>query len=188
MSDSGEQTPLALDRTLGRIEELTSALYHGPETAGREAARELLEVVLDLHGLALARVCATVAAIENGAELTRLIVGDPYARAVMLLHGLHPLSVEERLREAITRMETHWGHRGVEVRLLRVADGTARVRVYKNDNGEPDELLTREVEGVLANAAPDLDGIAIEFDHGPDELATRLASEARQELGRRIEA
>jgi signal transduction histidine kinase len=185
MSGLGEETPPALDKTLRRIEELTAALYQGTDTRGREAARELLEVILDLHSLGLARISAIVAASENGAELTRLLAADPYARAIMLLHDLHPLSLEERLRETISQMRPKWSERGIEVRLLRVSSATARIRICKNGEGDPAELFGRDVESVLINAAPDLDDIVVEFDDGPRD---RAPDAIEQYDGRRIEA
>lgn len=176
---NGGTTP-ALERTLRRIEELTSALYQAPNAAGREAARELLEVVLDLHGLGLARISAIVAAAENGSSLTRLLAADPYARAVMLLHGLHPLSIEERLNEAIAGKRAQWSERGVEVQLLRAGQTGAQVRVHANGSGSAAECA-REVESVLIDAAPDLDDLVVEFDAAP---ADRIG----QDDGRRIEA
>ena len=177
-----EETPPALDKALRRIEELTSVLYQVAEGGGREAARELLEVVLDLHGLGLARIAAIVAAAENGSELTRRVVADPYARAVLLLHGLHPLNAEERLREAIAYMEPQWRERGFMVDLVSAGAVAAHVRIHKNGSGEPAEQLEREVESILVDAAPDLDDIVIEIGDRPGQWQNG------QEQGRRIEA
>lgn len=182
MTSAREETPPALEKALRRIEELTSALYQVAEGGGREAARELLEVVLDLHGLGLARIVAILAAAENGSELTRRVVADPYACAVMLLHGLHPLGAEERLREAIALMEPQWGERGFMVDLISAGAVAAHVRIHKNGSGEPAEQLQREVESILVEAAPDLDDIVVEIDDRPRH------SQNGQEQGRRIEA
>lgn len=181
MSGADHETPPALDKAMRRIEELTAALYRD---AGREAARELLEVVLDLHGLGLARIFTIVAASENGSNLSRLLAADAYARAVMLLHGLHPLSLEERLRETISQMRPMWSERGFEVHLLRTGPATAKVRIDRNGADEPAELLASEVESVLIDAAPDLDDIAVVFG----DWADKPAKHAVQDDGRRIEA
>jgi hypothetical protein len=178
MRASGDESPPALEKALRQIEELTSALYRSGDTNAREAARELLEVVLDLHGLGLARMVALVAAAEEGAKLTGLLAADPYARAIMLLHGLHPLTVEERLREAISQMTAKWSGRGVEIRLVRAGPATAEVRIVRNGAAESAELLADEVERRLIDAAPDLDGVRIDVENGAVD----------EDEGRRVEA
>jgi hypothetical protein len=162
--NGADATP-TLEDALRRLAELTTALDGIGNGRGKEAAQELLELVLDLHALGLARICAVIGAAENATALTERLVGDPYARAILLLHGLHPKAPEERLREAIERMRPQWDDRGFSVHLLSASSGSARVRVHKNGSGEQVDLLRSEVEGVLVDAAPDLDDFIIEIEN-----------------------
>ncbi len=153
-----------LEKALHRLETLTATLDHVADPNVREAARELLELVLDLHGLALARITSVTAGAENGPALTEALIADAHVRAILLLHGLHPHDATTRLRQAIERMTSQWDERAFRVDLLSVGAASARVRLYKNGSSEPTDDLRQEVERVLADAAPDLDDIFVELE------------------------
>lgn len=59
--------------------------------------------------------------------------------------------------------------------------------IFRNGGIEPADLLAKEVESVLVDAAPDLDDIVVEIDEGQGE-PTVSALAGRGEEGRRIEA
>jgi hypothetical protein len=151
----------ALEKVLARLHELTVALDGISDIGAREAARELMGLLLDLHGLGLARMTAIVAA---DSALTAQLAKDPSVRALLLLHGLHPQDPRERLGEAIARMQPQWRAHGFHVDLVSAGPSSARVRLHNNGSTEPADQIRQEVEAVLVDAAPDLDDIAIELD------------------------
>jgi hypothetical protein len=153
-----------LEKALLRLEALTGTLQTVADPHARDAARELLELLLDLHGLALARMTSLVATAENGSALVERLIADRHICAILLLHGLHPHDAETRLNQAIGRMHQQWAERGFQVDLLSVGTAAARVRLYKNGSSEPVDELRREVEDVLAEAVPDLDDILVEIE------------------------
>ncbi len=161
----------SLGESLRRLEELTAALDHIANEAAREAAGELMRVMLDLHGLALARMTAIVAGAQNGRALIAALIADPYSRAALLLHGLHPQAPEERLGEAIERLSPIWRERGFRIGLLGVEGGVARIRIHNDGGGEPAYLLIQEIEGALVEAAPDLDDLLFEIDGSAQQAA-----------------
>jgi len=123
--DEGNRSEL--EGSLRRVEALIAALDRIPDPAVREPARELLELVLELHTLGLARIAAIVAGSLGGAPLLDRLAEDPQVRAILLLHGLHPREAEARIRAAIDRLRPDWALRGIGVRLREVAGGTARL-------------------------------------------------------------
>jgi hypothetical protein len=153
-----------LEKALRRLEALTATLDTGADPHARDAARELLELVLDLHGLALARMTAVVAGAENGSALIEALIAEPHICAILLLHGLHPHDAGTRLNRAIERMHPQWAERGFAVHLTSVGTASARIRLYKNGSSESADEFRREVEDVLAEAAPDLDDISVEIE------------------------
>lgn len=153
-----------LETALRRLEALTAKLDDVADRQARAAARELLELVLDLHGLALARATAMVAAAEGGSGLLDRLIMDPYVCAILLLHGVHPHDARTRLNQAIGRMHPQWAERGFQVDLISIEKGSARIRLIKNGSSAPTDELRREVEDVLAEAAPDLDDILVEIE------------------------
>lgn len=153
-----------LEKALHRIDTLASTLDQVADAGAREAARELLELVLDLHGLALARTLAIIASAESGRELVDRLAQDEQVRAALLLHGLHPEPIEERIGKALEALRLQLGMLGCRLRLIEVDSGTARVRL-EGAHG-PEGLralgLWQQIEAAIINEAPDIDDIVIE--------------------------
>jgi hypothetical protein len=161
---NGEAQREPLEQSLARLEELTAAIKGIADEKGREAARELLALLLDLHGRAFERFGAIVEASPVRAALLEQIVEDRDIAAMLLLHGLHPQSVEERLRGVIAHMGAVWSEGGLHVKLLSVGAGFAMVQLRRNGRAEPTKQLRLDIESALTDAAPDLDDILIEMD------------------------
>jgi hypothetical protein len=139
----------ALERSLRRIELLASELDGLADPVAREHARELLELVLDLHGLGLARMLGLLARADPA--LVARLAQDPAAEAVLLLHGLHPDDAETRVRRAIADLP-------VRAVLVGVSRRRARLEV------EGGEELRAAVEDAVLRAAPELDSVEIAFE------------------------
>lgn len=153
-----------LEEALRRIDALATALDQVCDPGTREAARELLELVLDLHGLALARTMAIMASAEGGRELLERLAQDETVRAALLLHGLHPESIEERVRKAVERLRPQLEVLGCRVRLVETTAAVARLRVEGAHGPEASrELgLRQRIETAIFDAAPEIDEIVIE--------------------------
>ncbi len=158
-----------LARSVERIEILLDALELSPDRKSREAAREIVELLLDLHGLAFARIGATLSADEDGQAMFRKLAANPHVGAMLLLHGLHPQELGQRLHAAI--QSAPWRERGVEVELLGVDTSSARLRIKCALDAEGMQALKQEIEAALIEAAPDLDEIQIEVASGATAAA-----------------
>ena len=152
---------LRVEEALRRIDELVAAVGHVADPVARETARELIETVLDVHGIALARIMARLAVGEGGRALADALARDEQVKALLLLYGLHPDDAETRLRDALAAMRTRLEAVGVAVVLGRVTASAASLRAT-GDFGS-DSALRRDIEEALTDAAPDLDEIAIEW-------------------------
>lgn len=161
-ADAGERD--TLEQELARLDALTGALERLGDDKAREAARELLALLLDLHGRAFERLNAMIAEARDGPALLQQIAEDRNISAVLLLHGLHPKSVEQRLQEVIARMQPQWGARGLQAELVSAGEAFAIVQLRRNGRAEPSERLRIEIESALTDAAPDLEDILIEMD------------------------
>lgn len=163
-----------LQEALARIDALVSALDRIADAGARDAARELLELILDLHGLALARAMAIVTSAEDGKELAERLAREEQVRAVLLLHGLHPEPLEERVRKAVEHLRPALESLGCRMRLVEVRAATARLRVEGALRLEAPRVLQlrQQIEAALIDEAPDLNGIVIEgFDVGAEQAA-----------------
>jgi hypothetical protein len=153
-----------LEEALHRIDTLATTLDQLADAGVREVARELLELVLDLHGLALARTLAIVASAEGGRELVECLAQDEQVRAALLLHGLHPESVEQRVRKAVERLEPRLASFGCRVHLVETTAAMVRLRVENAHGREGARALglRQQIEEAIIDKAPDLDEIVIE--------------------------
>ncbi len=149
------------DELLRRIEALIAALDSGGDPAGARAGASLLQVVLDLHGLALARVAAIVAGTPDGAALLARLADDPHVSAVLLLHGLHPEEPAERVARAVARLNQEFAGTGTRVTVLGVDGTSARLLVQRRGPGDSGALRDR-VEAAVVDAAPELEELVIE--------------------------
>lgn len=165
---TGDGDSARLEASLRRIEELADDLDRLADAAAREHARELLERVLDLHGLGLARIITLIARAEGGADLLERLGQDEPVRAVLLLHGLHPEDLETRLRRAIAELRP-----AVVAELTGLSHRQARLRVTGAD-----PALREAIEAALLEQAPDLEAIEIAFVQAHEEGAARVAAHA----------
>ncbi|MEK4031947.1 nitrogen fixation protein NifU [Methylocystis sp. IM2] len=127
----------------------------------RSVAKDLVDALLDLHGLALARTMTFLMNAEGGRVLAERLADDDCVAATMLLHGLHPEDPETRLRKKISAMRPHWGVRGFRVELAEVSASSAKARILWSNPIADRRAVLLEVETALTDAAPDLDAILV---------------------------
>jgi Fe-S cluster biogenesis protein NfuA/nitrite reductase/ring-hydroxylating ferredoxin subunit len=157
----------ARDR-VARVETLleeVEALADGP---ARATATELVQVLVELYGEGLSRIVAEVAARDDG-TMAAALGEDEVVAHLLLLHGLHPVPVEQRVRGALEGVRPYLASHGGDVELLGVDDGVARLRLQGSCNGCPSSTVTLKlaIEDAIYKAAPDLDGIEAEGAPAP---------------------
>jgi hypothetical protein len=159
MTDEG------VEQAVRQIEDLITALHSIADPAAREPARALLEVVLDLHATALARMTATIAASADGPALLQRLAEDEATRGILLLHGLHPETVEVRVDKALEALRPQFSAFGLGLRLVESSAKLARVRVrWISAQPAPVDVraLRDTLEAAIIEAAPDLEMLEIE--------------------------
>ncbi len=179
MPVSGEEKR-DVDAALRHLEELIERLDQLDDPAAREPARELVELVLDLHGVALARLVGIVTGADGGATILARLAEDDQVRPLLLLHGLHPEDIETRVRRAAERLTPHLGVHGLRLEVVQIANGTARLRVLPSDGATVKAslmwTLPMEIEGAIVEAAPDIDEVVIDGLDVPGSATAAPAS------------
>ncbi len=167
------------ERALRRLEELIEALETHPDPAAGATARELVGLVIELHGLGLAKLMALLAPAEGGPAIMARLVENEHVRAMLLLHGLHPEDLETRVRRAAERLRPHLGIHGLRLDVVDVANGAVRLRLAGAGTGLAAPLLwalPREIEDIIFEAAPDAGTVTIEgLDFASPGAAARAA-------------
>jgi hypothetical protein len=157
-----EASAKALRSCLQRMQTAMAALDEIGDATARSVAKDLVDALLDLHGIALAKTMTVVTNDESGRALAERLAADDYVAATMLLHGLHPEDPETRLRKKIKEMRPHWGVRGFRVDLAEVSASSAKAHILWSTPTIDRRAVLHEVEATLTDVAPDLDAISFE--------------------------
>jgi Fe-S cluster biogenesis protein NfuA/nitrite reductase/ring-hydroxylating ferredoxin subunit len=154
---------MAESELVGRVEHLLGELESLTEPAHRDVALETVQAVLELYGAGLERILDRVGEAQSAALAEDQLVGH-----LLLLHGLHPVSVEERVRQALDGVRPYLGSHGGDVELVGVADGVARVRMQGSCEGCPASAMTLKlaIEDAVLKAAPDVERVEAEAEAG----------------------
>ena len=81
-----------------------------------------------------------------------------------LIHDLHPVPLETRLREALDTVRPYMESHGGNVELLSLEDDVARLGLQGHCKTCPSSSVTLElaIRGAIEEACPDLMGIEVE--------------------------
>jgi Fe-S cluster biogenesis protein NfuA/nitrite reductase/ring-hydroxylating ferredoxin subunit len=144
---------------VGRVEELTARVEALADPEARALADDLAAAVVQLYGEGLERIITRL-----GPDVVAELVEDGVVASLMLIHGLYPVDLDTRVREALAGVRPYLESHGGDVELLGIADGVARLRLEGSCSGCAASQSTLElaIERALEEAAPDLLGIDVE--------------------------
>ncbi|MFG1810370.1 NifU family protein [Streptomyces sp. NPDC049040] len=154
-----------------RIDTLIAASSSGGAVA-RERSEELVRLVTDFYGAGLERLLDLLheqGRLDDG--VLAALAGDDLVASLLLVHGLHPYSVETRVEQALESVRPYLGSHGGDVELVGIADdGTVRLRLLGSCDGCPSSSATLQlaVQGAVEAAAPEVTSIEVET---PEEAA-----------------
>lgn len=166
---------------LGKIESLLDDIESFEDSEAREKTSGIVQSLLEIYGEGLARIME--AATRNGdTALVEDIADDSLVSHLLILHGLHPKSVEERVTDALEEVRPYLQSHGGNVEFLGVEDGIARLRLEGSCNGCPSSTMTLKlaIEEAIKKAAPDLDGMDAEGVAEPEPSPTFVATPTRK--------
>jgi Fe-S cluster biogenesis protein NfuA/nitrite reductase/ring-hydroxylating ferredoxin subunit len=126
---------------VARIESLLEGLDALPDSAVRQTATEVVQALLDLYGEGLGRIVDAVATYDDG-TLARELGDDELVAHLLLLHGLHPVPVEDRVQDALAGVLPYLESHGGGVELVGVQDGIVRLRMHGSCSGCPSSAMT----------------------------------------------
>jgi Fe-S cluster biogenesis protein NfuA len=161
--------PPSVDREtqnrLARMEELIRALEQQADPVVREQARELIQTLLELHASGIERILEAIyESGPQGAAIIDELGREAIVSGLLLLHGLHPLDLETRVRHAIEEVKPRLGQHGGSVHLVGVTpEGAVRLQLEGNCEGCPSSRMTLKysIEEALYAAAPDITALEV---------------------------
>jgi Fe-S cluster biogenesis protein NfuA/nitrite reductase/ring-hydroxylating ferredoxin subunit len=118
----------------------------------RATALDAVQSIVELYGEGLRRMLA-------GAREE-----DDLVSHLLLVHDLHPVSLEQRVEQALDGVRPYLRSHGGDVELLGLEGGVARLRLEGSCNGCGSSRTTMKlaIEDALAKAAPELEGVDAE--------------------------
>lgn len=161
-----------LQREMQRIGGLVQELETIADPAARAAAKELVQLLMDLHGAGLERILEIVfQSGEAGARSIDELGRDPLVSCLLILYGIHPESLQTRVERKLEEIRSKLHKMGGEARLISVSAGEVRLRagVDAHSCGSTARTLQTILENEIYDAAPDLTSLVVE---GLEEPAT----------------
>lgn len=156
------------------------------ETVGDENTRalfnECLQSVLALYGDGLSRILQLLNnAGPDGKKVSDALVQDKLVRGLLLVHGLHPQSLEVRLQEALGKIRPYLQSHGGNVELLRLENEIAFLRLQGTCKTCPASTITLElaVRHAIEQACPDLLGFEVEGVEPPADANKSLVCDEK---------
>jgi hypothetical protein len=141
MADAMDAREIDARETGARVEALLAELRarSGPEAA--DLAEELVTCLVRLYGAGLETIMRT---IGDDQRLQALLIVDPLVESLLLVHDLHPLDTDARVRRALGRLGTGAEFLGID------SAGVVHVRL-----GHGCGSTTEVVAQAITDAAPE---------------------------------
>jgi hypothetical protein len=147
-------------------------LVHDLETlagpASRAAAKELVQLLMDLHGTGLERILDVVfQSGDPGAKIIDELGQDPLVSSLLVLYGLHPDELQTRVERKIEQIGSKLHKMGAEVKVVSINGGDVCLRARLDDHdghacGSTRRTVQQTVEEAVYEAAPDLTSLVVE--------------------------
>ena len=152
---------MTADRDLQRRLEIIERGVHELESVNdpglRATAQGLVQAILELHGACLERLLEIVhGSGVAGPPIVDQAGRDPLVSHLLILHGLHPLTLEARVLQAIESVRPGLRARHAEAELVSCGEGIVKVRVL---GGAEDKAA---VERAIFDKAPDATEVDVE--------------------------
>ena len=140
------------------------------DPAARAAAKELVQLLMDLHGTGLERILEVVFRSEEaganvaGAKIIDELGKDPLVSSLLILYGLHPDDLPTRVDRKMGQIRSKLHKMGAAAEVVSVNGGDIRVRASVEGYacGSTSRTVQATVEEAIYEAAPDLTSLVVE--------------------------
>ena len=164
----------APEELVERVQELLGSLDEIADPVAQNRVQELVGAVLELYGAGLERILGVLAdAGEPALPIRDALLDDGIVASLLLIHGLYPITLEERVMQGLENIRPFLAGHGGNVELVSVEHGVARLRLQGSCDGCPASASTLEnaLREAIDEVAPDLLGLEVEGVVGLDDQA-----------------
>lgn len=155
-----------------RLESLIQGIERSGDSPAAGQAREAIQALLDLHASAFERLLEHIADQgEVGQALLARLAGDDVVSGLLILYGLHPLDLQTRVGQALTKVRPYLHSHGGDVELVSIQGGHVRLRMQGSCHGcaSSAQTLKLSIEEAIFEKAPDVDKLDVEGVQAPAE-------------------
>ncbi len=152
-------------RRMQRLEASIEEFERLPDANLRARVQEIVRTLIDLHGEGLERILDRVAdAGDVGLAAIDDLGRDELVAGLLLLHGLHPLDLETRVRQALEKVRPYLRSHGGNVEIVQISETSVRLRLQGSCHSCPSSATTMKttIEEAIYQAAPDLQTIEVD--------------------------
>lgn len=144
-----------------RVEQMVEQVSAIADAAARNVALELLQSVMDLHGAAFARV---VELLESDRAAMSKIGGDPLLCGMMVLYGVHPVPMAERVAKAVANVAPQLRKHGGTAEVVAIEEAVVRLKIESSGHGcgSSTDAIADVVRQAVLECAPEVVEVAIE--------------------------
>lgn len=155
-------------RTAGeRVDRLLEQLQSSPDPHAAATAEELVRCLVRLYGAGLEHIVDML-----GPDLVLPLCADPLVESLLLVHDLHPLDRDSRIRQALDRTQPRLD--STELDFLGVdASGVVHVRLTGGGRGcgsTAAATAEQAIAAAVADLAPETAGVRVEVVAAPPPL------------------
>jgi Fe-S cluster biogenesis protein NfuA len=111
----------------------------------------------------------------EGEKIMDRLLKDPAVSGLLLIHGLHPIPLETRLRGALEKVRPYMQSHGGNIELLSLENEVAQIRLQGTCKTCPSSAITLElaVRRAVEEACPDLAGFEVRSENPEPAVAAK---------------
>ena len=142
-----------------RVEELLAELVSEADPTVHLRAEALVSLLVEFYGAGLERILDLVGREPSGDLINRRLAQDDLLGSLFSLHGIHPVPVDDRVQEALTKVTPELG--GLKLAMVGFDDdGVAHCELSGGGCGTaPIDVAQKAVEKAILDAAPEIPAV-----------------------------
>lgn len=141
---------------VARVEQSLEAIEALPD-GPRRTALDAVTALVELYGEGWARALGHLERERSGSAAA--LIEDELVAHLLMIHGLHPRNVEGRVRDALDAVGAAIEADGLEVELIALEEGVARLRF---GGAAPEGGVRDLIEQAVLRAAPEIERVHVE--------------------------
>ncbi len=149
----------AFQNQIRQLGKLITQFDHFPDGPQKVACKELVQLLLDVHGAGLERVMEIVFECDRqGPVIIDKLAKDSMVSSLLLLYSLHPDDLETRIRKAVESMRPRLRKLSCSAEVISINDGAVQLRVTTTGHscGSSTKDVRAIVEDGVYECAPDV--------------------------------